>query len=619
MHGAITVQKYFNIYILHMTRPTVSSCLGLVSHLRPHFTPPPHPTTKGSQTPHLPSTHEYLMDATRTSSSTSCRRSGTCGGGGNGGGSSSIPRVSIGLCLLASARVLLLATVTAAVLLAYHVHNEGPLGAGGGGGIVDNDARQQQQRVFNARTGPSYARRRQPLASPATGGGRLSPQHHQQQQRDVPSRVIHSRNCTQAKTCAYFSDILVVIHLNPQRFEWLELVLDFALLFVPNVMVTTIPDVAVTRNLTFAEKRAYLDHLVLGPKNRYVHVIENGFGLTGDHHDVVKAMQLYPDYKGYFYWAHEDGLPGFWNMVRYDKETVWHQPVEPAFSFSHQLPLCPLKHRKHMKFGTRVKQGSRHCVVAMLPHEARDWNALRPALARIRNDSEADYKRVIPGVTFAAPMYYAPRTTMSRFVRYSAYLYDVRGVNEWADHVVLRAAANEGKGSSLMKAVNTWPDQGRFQSVQEFSWSNDVTHPVRPCAELYLRVSNVARRVQIHSMLPTLLADEKLEKARLPAPSGPLVPGGLWSTCYTCDAYPLAGGFTRQRKGRFHTCSEGCADEGGAVNMTTYNGVVQVRREDATPPEELEFEGFWSARSQSLFFARYAALNRSSLFTHLLT
>eukprot|EP01061_Rhynchopus_euleeides_P043855 TRINITY_DN7667_c0_g1_i4.p1 TRINITY_DN7667_c0_g1~~TRINITY_DN7667_c0_g1_i4.p1 ORF type:complete len:194 (+),score=33.83 TRINITY_DN7667_c0_g1_i4:84-665(+) len=131
-------------------------------------------------------------------------------------------------------------------------------------------------------------------------------------------RIIQSDGCVQRATCSYFSDILVIIHLNPQRFDWVEPVLNFALKFVPHVMLTSIPESDKMRNMSSQEQRAYLDHLVIGDKRRYVHLIDNGFGLTGAHHDIVKAMQLYPNYTGYLYWAHEDALPGFWNMVSLD-------------------------------------------------------------------------------------------------------------------------------------------------------------------------------------------------------------------------------------------------------------------------------------------------------------
>ena len=118
----------------------------------------------------------------------------------------------------------------------------------------------------------------------------------------IVPRVLHSEVCTQKKICEYFKDILVVLHLNPQRFDWLEHILQYAQNFAPNIILTTIPDSTLTRNMTFAEQRAYLDHLTLHnpPHYRYIHLIENKFGLTGDHHDIVKAMELYPNYTGMF-------------------------------------------------------------------------------------------------------------------------------------------------------------------------------------------------------------------------------------------------------------------------------------------------------------------------------
>ena len=295
------------------------------------------------------------------------------------------------------------------------------------------------------------------------------------------------------------------------------------------------------------------------------------------------------------YWAHEDALPGFWNMISLDKESVWHQPIEKLFAFSHTLPVCPLKLKRkhHFKSGTRIKQGSRHCVVPMQPHEARDWIGLGHALDRIKNDSAADFAKIIPGVTFASPLYYVPGTPdiRERFKRYSAYLYDAKGVNEFSDHVLLRAASGP-KGSNHLKAVNIWPDQGRFHPVAEFLWESHITHPIRPVGELFLRLHDLAQEVQIADMLASLKGKEK----------------ALWEVCYTCDEYPVTGKFVQGRKGRFHSCAKGCAVGSVAVNMTTSNGKVVVRKE-SIPTNELHYEGFWSMESTQLFFSRYAKLN----------
>eukprot|EP01064_Diplonema_japonicum_P036103 TRINITY_DN8016_c0_g1_i2.p1 TRINITY_DN8016_c0_g1~~TRINITY_DN8016_c0_g1_i2.p1 ORF type:complete len:460 (+),score=56.09 TRINITY_DN8016_c0_g1_i2:183-1562(+) len=412
----------------------------------------------------------------------------------------------------------------------------------------------------------------------------------------IKGKLLKSENCVQNATCEYFKDILVVIHLNPQRLDWLPQVMAYTKLFVPQMIFTSLPHPARTKNLTQEERRQYLDYLYLGPDKVPVHLIDNKYGLFGDHNDLVMAMKLFPGYKGYLYWAHEDTLVGFWNFLRLDKRSVWHQKIEVFFSFNHALQACKPKLRKpYRKAGSRVKIGSKtRCIVPMIAEEARDWLNLEAARQEIKNISEADYNRIQPGVTFGIPVYYAPGSIYEKLERYSKILYHADGVNEWSVHILLSAAGD--RPANILNSQNIWPGQlpGRFHPVHEFNWGLDFSHPTRATGELFSRITDMASKVQI-------------------TPDGPHVTNltAFWSTPFTCDEYPDVQPFSHERKGRFHTCSPGCPHGAAPVPITSRNGAVCVRH-NCTPPTEHPFEGFWSAASHDLIFGTYAKLNVSS-------
>ena len=417
---------------------------------------------------------------------------------------------------------------------------------------------------------------------------------------ELAPTLIRSDHCNQTESCAFFEEILVIVHLNPQRLEWMEPLLDYALHFVPNVMITTLPD---TRNpannvsLTADEARAYRNHLILGDKNRYVHLMDAGImGTTGDHNDVVNAMRMYPNFRGYLYWAQEDVLPGFWNFVNLDKDKPWFQPIQELFSFQSRTPMCSSYSKKWR--GKRRKKGRGYCTGGMIAKDARDWRKIYGALGKIRNDSQADYDQIKAGAGLGLNLYYVPINMFPKFERYSAYMYEAEGYVEFATGALLHASFNEGQQKEELRGINIWPDShaGRFNPVAEFRWPYHFTHPIRITSDILVRLRDLARETQVASV-----ANTTSEAA-------------LWEVCYTCEEYSNNGSFLHSRKGRYHSCAKGCGANSSLAEPTSpRGGRVFISKTGTVPEGEMVHEGFWNIKSSVEIYARMLADNKTAV------
>eukprot|EP00754_Rhynchopus_humris_P022485 Rhum_TRINITY_DN14793_c4_g1::Rhum_TRINITY_DN14793_c4_g1_i1::g.117432::m.117432 len=426
-----------------------------------------------------------------------------------------------------------------------------------------------------------------PTADPDALAGRL------------PRGIIASTVCTQQPSCEHFKDVLYIIHLNPQRFDWMEPSLEYVLRFVPFVMIVTLAlsrDPAHNTLGNFDEQRADLSHIFLGPNKRYVHLIDSGEqGVFGDHNDIVMAMRLYPNFRGYLYCGQEDVLPGFWNMVHLNKELPWHQPVTPKFSFQSRYKLC--KSYKHRSAGRQ----SGSCVMPMKAMDARDWRKILPALAKIKEDSQSDYDRIIPGAVLGFNIYYVPRNMFARFERYSSYMFQAMGYLEFSSGALIQAARGPDQGHETLHGINVWVDapphklgHGRFHPVNEFKWQYHFTHPVRVPGDLLTRLTDIVKERQIVDVVPKMTEKD------------------MWEACYTCNEYPQEGPFSINKKGRYHSCVRGCSDASKAENVTSRGGRVQIAMKDSVPASESEAEGFWNRHKGLLFYQGIRDANLSA-------
>eukprot|EP01065_Artemidia_motanka_P009429 TRINITY_DN14818_c0_g1_i3.p1 TRINITY_DN14818_c0_g1~~TRINITY_DN14818_c0_g1_i3.p1 ORF type:complete len:221 (+),score=56.90 TRINITY_DN14818_c0_g1_i3:50-712(+) len=136
--------------------------------------------------------------------------------------------------------------------------------------------------------------------------------------------------CQQTDSCKFLSDVLVICHLNPQRPEWVDAILDLALLFVPNLVFFSVIPTRLVQNLTEDQQHSTVQLFWAGRRRTKVHLVDSHLQIFGDHHDLATAMRLWPGFTGYLAWEHEDSLIAWWNLAapgRFDKQAPWHQPV----------------------------------------------------------------------------------------------------------------------------------------------------------------------------------------------------------------------------------------------------------------------------------------------------
>eukprot|EP01062_Namystynia_karyoxenos_P056241 TRINITY_DN47210_c0_g1_i1.p1 TRINITY_DN47210_c0_g1~~TRINITY_DN47210_c0_g1_i1.p1 ORF type:complete len:620 (+),score=146.54 TRINITY_DN47210_c0_g1_i1:108-1862(+) len=418
--------------------------------------------------------------------------------------------------------------------------------------------------------------------------------------------------CQQEQSCKFFADVLVIIHINPQRTEWVDHIVHFAALFVPHLVLFSVIPSSMVRNKTDEERYDRIELLWVGHGPTKVHMVDSHMQIYGDHHDLATAMRLWPGFRGYLAWEHEDALIAWWNIAapgRFDKSRPWHQPIERRLvpgntqecgAWFGKLPrgFVPTPLRRYRRSGQNCQFGG--SVAA-----SNNWQKAVPGVERIAAINSTDAARLLPGLTQGAVLYYTPAWARRKILQYSRVLWEGEVYNEFAVPLLLTAAC-DGTAPSLFTGLNVWPDPpGRYQSVLEWRWHWDFLHPVRAVGELWARVTHEARTRQI----PPAERYAGIDAAR------PVIgrikqeaPDPLWTGCFTCDEYPTDGPYRQERKGRFHSCSPGCSDPGSAVAPSARNGVVQVRRSGVIYPGELEHEGFWGVGTENVVMGRVERL-----------
>eukprot|EP01062_Namystynia_karyoxenos_P045821 TRINITY_DN34134_c0_g1_i2.p1 TRINITY_DN34134_c0_g1~~TRINITY_DN34134_c0_g1_i2.p1 ORF type:complete len:411 (+),score=31.90 TRINITY_DN34134_c0_g1_i2:102-1334(+) len=282
--------------------------------------------------------------------------------------------------------------------------------------------------------------------------------------------------CTQRLSCSFFDDILVVVHFNPIRLEWVDPVLDFVGAFALHPNATR-------------QGRAALDYLYVGRRGTRVHLVDSREGQC-DHHDVAVAMRLYPAFTGYLSLSHEDLLLSFWNLAepgRLAKGAVWRQRPD--------------------RVDKRRIRGS---------GETPQVAAIRRAMSRF---SVSDAHRAgNPALTMApcSGVYYVPRSVAAKFTEYSSYLWAVSSYQEIATPILL-GAVTEAPYLSLHGRLDWGRRRQRYR--RHFVMGLDFMHPVRCNSELWARLTAAAARGEQLNRTP---------------------PHDLWTRCFRCDEYPEA-------------------------------------------------------------------------------
>eukprot|EP01065_Artemidia_motanka_P032443 TRINITY_DN39453_c0_g1_i1.p2 TRINITY_DN39453_c0_g1~~TRINITY_DN39453_c0_g1_i1.p2 ORF type:complete len:505 (+),score=118.05 TRINITY_DN39453_c0_g1_i1:53-1516(+) len=385
--------------------------------------------------------------------------------------------------------------------------------------------------------------------------------------------------CVQPRSCRFLSRTLLLIHLNPQRLEWIDAVLDLAASYAPNIAFISLIEPYLVKNCTGFKiengdchgpyvadgpRHSRMDFLYLGKRQIKVHLVDSHFQIHGDHQDIATAMRLWPQFTGVISWEHEDSLVSFWRLPRLSLDRVWRQ-------------------RPHYRWpGLPRKKAS----VA----NSRDWKQLSKALARISEISPQDSAKIIPQVSPGCSVYYVPMKHREKLMNYSALFLDVNGYNEVATPALLAAVADapfeDLKGTDLVSSKVMY---NRNKNPGLFSPDDlDYLHPARVTSDLWARVSELSRRVVL--------------------PSNWTTKDGFWTECFTCDAYPPQN---RIRKGAYHTCALGCDPKATPANVSELAGVVVQRGQPRMPLGEFVHEGYWDYSFLQKIFARYPQANLS--------
>lgn len=366
--------------------------------------------------------------------------------------------------------------------------------------------------------------------------------------------------CKHTDVCSFYSDVLLVIKLNPVRILWVDLLLNF--------YGTGFPHIVFFSALRHGDPVLYRP-ITVGSRNTTVHLVEDNYGFC-DHEVVAAASAWFPEYSGYLFLS-DDVLFAFWKVIELSKDAIWRQPS---------------KNR-----GIEEMTDSERRAVRDLASELPSVRAAFPAPAR--------------SFPFAptSGIYFVPQSAAAAFRDVSAVLYRHRTYNEWGTPIVLAAAAAASGVRTLFIPGKLQWGKKRFFALKLMHRDRIWYHPVRASGETFLRLT-----LWIHRVREPMVAKTTFSVIDLYS-----------DACLECATHPV-NQFVK--KGLYHSCREApphrqemCPQVArSAHEVGTYTAVVVERSHlEGVPatqfvggrvfvprgwrglqnPFELAHEGFW--------------------------
>eukprot|EP01062_Namystynia_karyoxenos_P030349 TRINITY_DN22688_c0_g1_i1.p1 TRINITY_DN22688_c0_g1~~TRINITY_DN22688_c0_g1_i1.p1 ORF type:complete len:547 (+),score=51.14 TRINITY_DN22688_c0_g1_i1:99-1739(+) len=419
--------------------------------------------------------------------------------------------------------------------------------------------------------------------------------------------------CDQEPSCSFFSDVLVLLHANPARLEWVDPLVKLLTRFVPNlVLFTLIHPRSVSLNasawrdhafvgaggfIPFEQRNAALDYLYVGANRTRIYLVDTRGQSWGDHHEVSVAARLWPGYAGYLSLQDDDCFPAWhWlgNPERgLNKSRVWSLKADRMW------PLAPRRcNRQSGIKGRRCKVNPRTVALYRQPDPTTRISAVK---GMVNGKLPPAVMQNFETYRALTPLYYVPSSALPAWRTLSEAMLREELFLEYATPSMLYAVAGPD-GPQLLMGLNYMPNtcgqhkQCRYlyrtQWGQLVTGRQDFLHPTRAPGELNARIQFwLDRGNQLANISESSLQE-------------------FWAACITCEEYPFSHW---ARKGRFHSCEPGCAP--GAAkreNPTAATGNVTPRGKPGLPPGEVEHEGFWGWEMVLLVFSQlYDQVNNS--------
>jgi hypothetical protein len=401
----------------------------------------------------------------------------------------------------------------------------------------------------------SWSVRETPISTPAA----------RNDDNNVERRTHGDVTCKLPTSCAFYSDVLLVVKLNPVRLLWLDVLQRFYGRGMPNMVFFS--------SLRKGERHdGDGKYLGVGQYNTTVHLVEDNYGFC-DHFTVVRSMEMWPGkYRGYVFLS-DDVMLQFWRLTALSKDHVWRQP--PVF-------------------------GERAAKIAY-------GKDLLAAVAEIRaagHGSNLD-ESLLPFAPTSG-IYYVPASVAPVFGAVSRVLLKHRTYNEYGTPVALHTVS--GKDFTALPGALVWGK--RRLRLRNLLTPKDLwQHPVRATGEVFARAN-----LFVYSV-------------RDLAPADALTDDIFTATCLSCATYPSAGRKMKALlHSCVAVPSTRCTETPAAVvarewpevgKPETIAGrvVVDAARRLNKCPLELQHEGFWGPAITSFIFEEhYPHLNRS--WTH---
>lgn len=392
--------------------------------------------------------------------------------------------------------------------------------------------------------------------------------------------------CLHGESCTFYSDVLLVVKLNPTRILWADALLQFYGTGFQHIVFFS----ALKRNDTSRHK-----YLRVGAYNIEVHLLDDNYGFC-DHETVARASEWWPDFAGYLFLS-DDVLFEFWKLFGASKHSVWKQ--NPQWR------------------PESLMTASERRAVAQLERE-------HPSLlSRIRRKGQDAF--VYP---FAATsgVYFVPTAAVRTFRLVSSTLMAHRTYNEWGTPIALLGAQSASAEEHVtLKGRLIWGKK-RLQALRTMLQSHHTWyHPVRASSETFAR------------MLHWIRSAENVRKDSL------ISAKVLFASCFVCATHRPE---LILKKGLYHSCKAAESAETGALcrsergraednwDLTTRDNMAMTAPKLSTGglsmiggnvhvprtwigvanPLEVDHEGFWGKDvTDYVFRTYYPMLNRSHI------
>lgn len=366
--------------------------------------------------------------------------------------------------------------------------------------------------------------------------------------------------CSQIASCDFYSDVLLVVKLNPVRLLWLDQLLNF--------YGTGFPHIVFWSALRPGEKK--VKWMRVGSRNVKVHLVDDNYGFC-DHYTVAQSMILFPSFKGYLFLS-DDVFFAFWKTLDWSKEVIWKQ-------------------KPSTNPGAKVTDSEKKAV--------KEVQAMFPQL---RNTVDPNKPLFAP----TSGVYFVPRSATQKFIRLSAIFLLHRTYNEFGTPTILHYV---DEGSTMyLRGKLVWGIKrvlSRRMISRPFIWY----HPVRASGELFARLQHFVRGQQL-TQTSSLGGDSMFSNLCMDCATWPVKlrrTKGLYHSCVadvtdtSCEQKEL-GSTAVAEWPQFREA----AQIGGKV-------FVSPQRRNVTSPLELEHEGFWNQEITDFVFDKYLPrMNRTS-------